>query len=121
MSKALSDFDQSARSWLVGAEFLANIGTSLITTIAKVAQQTKHLSADQLESYGLLQYERLERVYGAEVVDKRNDARRMVEQLEKKTPELKNLLRSKSPGDNAEIASLLIQQAERYWIRRKGR
>ncbi len=121
MSKALSDFDQSALSWLVGAKFPANIGNSLITTIAKVAQQTKHLSADHLEGYGLLQYERLEQVYGAELEDNLNAAGRMVEQLEKKTPGLKNLLRSKGLGDNAEIASLLIQQAERYWIRRKGR
>jgi hypothetical protein len=96
-------------------------GNGLISTIAKVAQQTKHLSADQLESYGLEQYARLERVYGAELEDRLNAAGRMVEVLEKKQPGLKNLLRSKGLGDNAEIAQLLIQQAERYWLRRKGR
>jgi hypothetical protein len=53
--------------------------------------------------------------------NKLHAAGRMVEELEKKQPGPKNLLRSKGLGDNAEIASLLIQQAERYWIRRKGR
>ena len=121
MTPELKQFDTSARTWLNQAEFPATIGNGLISTIAKFAQQTKHLSADQLESYGLLQYERLERVYGAELEDKLNAAGRMVEVLKKKQPGLKNLLRSKGLGDNAEIASLLIQQAERYWIRRKGR
>ena len=121
MTPELQHFDTSARSWLNQAEFPATIGNSLISMVSKVAQQTQHLSADQLESYGLLQYERLERVYGAELEDKLNAAGRMVEQLETKTPGLKNLLRSKGLGDNAEIASLLMQQAERYWLRRKGR
>jgi hypothetical protein len=121
MTPELKQFDTSARSWLNKAEFPATIGNGLISTIAKVAQKTKHLSADALESYGLLQYERLERVYGAELEDKLNATGRMVEQLEKKTPGLKNLLRSNGIGDNAEVASLLIQQSERYWIRRKGR
>jgi hypothetical protein len=121
MTPELKQFDTSARSWLNQAEFPASIGNSLITTITKVAQQTKHLSADQLESYGLLQYERLERVYGAELEDKLNAAGRMVEQLEKAKPGVKNLLRARGLGDNAEIASLLIQQSQRYWLRRKGR
>ena len=121
MTPELQQFDTSARSWLNQAEFPATIGNSLITTIAKVAQQTQHLSADQLESYGLLQYERLERVYGAELEDKLNAAGHMVVEIDKKTPGLKNLLRSKGLGDNAEVAQLLIQQAERYWLRRKGR
>jgi hypothetical protein len=119
MTKELQQFDTTASSWIVGAEFPANIANSLVSTIAKVAQQTKHLSADQLESYGLLQYERLGRVYGAELENKLNAAGRMVEELE--TKQQGNLLRSKGLGDNAEIPSLFIQQAERYWIRRKGR
>ena len=121
MTPELKQFDTSARSWLNQAEFPATIGNSLISMVAKVAQQTQHLSADQLESYGLLQYALLERVYGAELEDKLNAAGRMVEVLEKTQPGLKNLLRSKGLGDNAEIASLLMQQAERYWLRRKGR
>ena len=121
MTPELQHFETSARAWLNQAEFPATLGNGLISTIAKVAQQTQHLSADQLESYGLLQYEILERVYGAELEDKLNAAGRMVEVLEKTQPGLKNLLRSKGLGDNAEIASLLMQQAERYWLRRKGR
>jgi hypothetical protein len=45
----------------------------------------------------------------------------MVEVLEKTKPGLKNLLRSKGLGDNAMVASLLIQQSEGSWVWRKGR
>lgn len=121
MTPELKQFDESARTWLVGAEFPATLANSLVTTISKVAQQTKHLNADALESYGLLQYERLEKIYGDKLEEKLNAAGKMVQELEKKTPGLNNLLKSKGLGDNAEVASLLIQQAERYWIRRKGR
>lgn len=121
MTKELQQFDTTARTWLAGAEFPASLGNSLISAITKTAQATKHLSADQLESYGLVEYAKLERVYGAELEDKLNAAGRLVAQLEKKTPGLKNLLRSKGLGDNAMVAQLLIQQAERYWLRRKGR
>ena len=50
--------------------------------------------------------------------EKLRQAGRMVEALEKKTPGLKNLLKSKGLGDNALIASMLIQQAERWHARR---
>jgi hypothetical protein len=46
-------------------------------------------------------------------------AGRMVEALEAKQQGLKNLLRSKGVGDNALVTSLLIEQSERYWARRR--
>jgi len=42
----------------------------------------------------------------------------MVEVLDAKTPGLKSFLRSHGIGDSAVVASLLIQQAERYHARR---
>jgi hypothetical protein len=45
----------------------------------------------------------------------------MVVALDKKQPGLKNLLRSRGLGDNAMVASMLIQQSERWHARRKGR
>ena len=121
LTKEQQQFDTLARGWMVDAEFPASIGTGLADTISKVAQQTQHMNADELESYGQAQYRLLERVYKDQLEDKLRAAGRMVEQLEKKTPGLNNLLRSKGLGDNAEVASLLMQQAERYWLRRKGR
>ncbi len=121
MTKELQQFDTSARTWLSQAEFPANLGNSLITNIEKVAQATKHMSADQLDSYGLVEYEKLQRVYGDTLEEKLNAAGRMVVALDQKTPGLKNLLRSKGIGDNAMIASMLIQQSERWHLRRKGR
>jgi hypothetical protein len=121
MTPELQQFDQSARTWLSGAEFPANLGNSLITNIEKVAQTTKDMTPDQLESYGYAEFAKLETVYGPALDDKLRAAGRMVVALDQKTPGLKNLLKSKGIGDNAMIASLLIQQSERYWARRKGR
>lgn len=121
MSAEMKAFDSSARTWLSQAEFPANLGNSLITTIAKTAQATKHMNATQLEEYGYAEYAKLERVYGSELEKKLQAAGRMVEALDAKQPGLKNLLKSKGLGDNAMVASLLIQQAERWHARRKGR
>jgi hypothetical protein len=54
MTKERAQFDQSARAWLVGAEFPTNLGNSLITNIEKVAQATKAMTPEQLESYRLV-------------------------------------------------------------------
>jgi hypothetical protein len=79
------------------------------------------MNADQLESYGHAEFAKLERAYGPALDDKLRAAGRMVHELDQNTPGLKNLLRSRGLGDTAMIASLLIQQSERYWARRKGR
>ena len=90
-----------------------------ISNIEKVAQPTKAMTPDQLESYGMGEYEKLQQVYGDKLEGKLTSAEHMVEVHEKRTPGLKSLLRSKGLGDNALIASMLIGQAERYWARRR--
>jgi hypothetical protein len=120
MTPEMKQFDQSARSWLSGAEFPRDIGNSLVTAITKTAQQTKAMNENQLEEYGYAEYQKLERAHGEKLDERLKKAGEMVEQLENATPGLKNLLRSKGIGDNALIASMLIGQSERYWARRKG-
>ena len=93
----------------------------MITEISRVARQTKGMTPDQLESYGMTEYEKLQRAYGDKLEEKLSAAGHMVVALDQKTPGLKNLLRSRGLGDSALIASMLIGQAERYWARRKGR
>ena len=121
MTPELKQFDQSARSWIVGAEFPANLGNSLVTAISKVAQQTKSMTPDQLESYGLVEYDKLIRAYGGEdkLQEKLQQAAVMIHELDKKQPGLKNLLRSKGIGDNALVVAQIIGQSERYWTRRR--
>ena len=51
MTNELAKFDQSAREWLVGAEFPTDLGNSLITAITKSAQATKGMNDNELESY----------------------------------------------------------------------
>ena len=119
MTPEMKQFDTTARTWLSEAQFPRELGNSLINTVAKVAQHTRVMTPDQLESYASSEFAKLEQVFGATLDDKLRAAGRMVEELERKQPGLKNLLRSKGLGDNAMIASLLIQQAERYWARRR--
>jgi hypothetical protein len=110
----LKAFDTNARTWLSDAQFPRDVGTSLVNAIAKVAQQTQRMNPDELETYGYAELAKLEKAYGPALDEKLRQAGRMVEALEKKTPGLKNFLKSKGLGDNAFIVSMLIQQAERW-------
>jgi len=113
MTPEMTAFDQSARAWLTGAEFPATLGNSLITTIERTVQQTKHMTPAQLESYGLVEFEKLTRAYGGEdnLQEKLYAAAVMIEALDKNTPGLKTLLKSKGIGDNALVVSQLIGKA----------
>lgn len=71
----------------------------------------------QLDDYGYAEVGKLQRAYGATLDDKLRAAGRMVQELEAKQPGLNNLLKSKGIGDNALVASMLIQHAKRYWSR----
>ncbi len=57
--------------------------------------------------------------HGFTLEERLSEAGRMVEEIEQTTSGLKNLLQSKGIGDSAMIANLLIQQAQRYWARRR--
>ena len=118
MTPKLKAFDSSARTWLSGAGFPRETGNSLVNAIAKVTQQTQHMTADQLESYGHAEFEKLQKAYGPALEEKLRSAAVMINQLEQWQPGLKNLLKSHGIGDNALVASLLIQQAARYHARR---
>jgi hypothetical protein len=121
MTKELTALDSSARAWLSGGDFDRTLGNSLVSAIERTVQTTKGMNEDQLESYGYAEYQKLERAYGSELDDKLQAAGRMVEELDKKSPGLKSLLRARGIGDNAMVASMLIQQSERWHARRKGR
>lgn len=117
MPQALQQFDQSARTWLSGAEFPCEHGISLVNAIAKTVQHPHKMTPALLDEYGYAEFANLEKDYGSELGSTSRPASRMVETLEKTKPGLKNLLCSKAIGDNALVASLLIGQSERYWVR----
>jgi hypothetical protein len=121
MSTEMKIFDQSARIWLSGAEFPRELGNSLVSAIERTAQTTKAMNADELESYGHAEYQKLERAYGSELESKLQAAGRMVDALDNKQLGLKNLLRSKGIGDNVLVVAQIIGQAERWHACRKGR
>ena len=118
MTPELKAFDQSARTWMSGAGFPRDVGNSLVNAIAKTAQLTKDMNADQLEQYGADEFAKLERAHGSALDDKLRAAGRMVEDLERKQPGLKQLLKSKGIGDSAMVANLLIAHAQIYHARR---
>jgi len=62
------------------------IGNSLVNVIAKTAQLIKQMTAEQLDSYGVAEYAKLNKVYGATLDDKLQAAGCMVEVLELKQP-----------------------------------
>jgi hypothetical protein len=118
-SPELKAADESARTWLSSAGFDQQLGNSLVNTIEQVARQTKNMTDQQLEKFKDTEWERLRQVYGKELESRLSEAGRMVEEIERQRPGLKNMLQSKGLGDSSLVSSLLIQQAERYWIRRK--
>jgi hypothetical protein len=121
MTKALAEFDSSARTWLSAAEFPRELGNSLITQIEWTVQATKGMTTDQLESYGMVEYEKLERAYGDTLEEKLRTAAVMIDALDKKQPGLKHLLQSNGIGDNALVVAQILAQSEHWPARRKGR
>ena len=111
------EFDTAARTWLSESGMPREIGNSLVHAVDRAAKETGHMDEAALERYGHQQYAILERTYGADLESKLQQAGAMVQELEKKQPGLNALLRS-AVGDDARVASLLIQQSERYWARR---
>ena len=119
MTKELKEFDTSARTWLSSAGFPRETGNSLVTTIAKVAQQTQHMTPDQLEQYGFAQFEKLQKAHGPALEEKLRAVDRMVQVLEAKQPGLVRLLKSKGIMDNAMVANMLIAHAQIFHARKR--
>ena len=66
----VKQFDQSARTWLAGAQFDRMTGNSLVNTIDRVAQQTHKMTPEQLHFYGETEYAKLEKAYGPKLEEK---------------------------------------------------
>jgi hypothetical protein len=106
---------------LSGAEFTRDSCNSLITQIERTVHATKGMTPEQLESYGLVEYEKLARAYGDTLDEKLRAAAVMIDALDKTQPGLKQLLQSNGIGDNALVVAQLIGQSECWHARRKGR
>jgi hypothetical protein len=119
MTKELRKFDTSARTWMSGAGLPRELGNSLVTQISRVTQQTQRMSPDELITYGENEFAKLEKAFGPKLEEKLHSAALMIHDLDLKQPGLKNLLRSKGIGDNALIASMLMQHASVYHARKR--
>ena len=111
-------FDANARGWLGGAGFPRDLGNSLVNAITKTLTHTRAMTADQLEQYGHKEFEKLQKAHGKKLDERLRDTARMLDDLERKTPGLKQLLKSRGIGDNAMVANMLIAHAQIYHARR---
>ena len=117
--KEVRDFDANARGWMADAEFPTGHGNALVSAVSKVLDRTQAMNADQLDQYGADEYVKLQRVYGEALEEKLSAAGHLIAALEKTRPGLKQFLKTRGVGDSATVAALLVQQAERYWARKR--
>lgn len=64
MTPELKQSESTARAWLSGTESPRELGNSLVSQISRVAQQTQHLSPDELITFGESEYVKLQRAHG---------------------------------------------------------
>jgi hypothetical protein len=114
----VQQFDTAARGWLSESGMSREVGNSLVKAIDRVGHDTARMTEVERDAYGEREYERLVRCYGDTLGEKLRQANAMIQALEKTRPGLNRLL-SGPIGDNAMVASLLIQQAERYHARKR--
>ena len=117
MTPELKQFDASARTWLSTAGMPREFGNSLVSAITRVAQHTKAMTPDQLETYGVNEFQKLQRAHGPRLEERLHAAARMIHALDLKQRGLKNLLKSKGIGDSAMVVNMLIQHAQIYHAR----
>lgn len=114
----VKQFDSAARGWLSESGLSREVGNSLVHAIDRVGHDTAQMTAAELDAYGESEYTKLVRCYGDTLGEKLRQANAMIQALEKTRPGLNRLLAGPI-GDNALIASLLIQQAAVYHARKR--
>ncbi len=118
LSPEMMQFDSTARGWLSDAGFARGNGNSLVNAIAKTAQHTQRMTEAELDTYSAAEYAKLERVYGTHLEEKLQAAARMIDDLDRQRPGLKNLLRAKGIGDAAEVVNAILLHAPIYAARK---
>lgn len=77
------------------------------------------MTPDQLETYGVNEFQKLQRAHGPALDEKLQAVDRMVQVIEAKQPGLVRLLKSKGIMDNAMVANMLIAHAQIYHARKR--
>ena len=111
-------FDANARGWMADAGLSREQGNSLVATMSKMIQHTHPLSTNEREAYKDAENAKLEQLFGDKLQNELRPAARMIDELDRKRPGLKDFVRAH--GDNALFVTQLIQAAHIY-DKRKGR
>jgi hypothetical protein len=116
-------FEANARGWMGpdGAGLPLALGNTRVNTIAKVVQQTQHMTEGELETYRQTELAALQQAHGEKLQERLQAADDMIDQLEHQRPGLKHVLGSIGIGKNAMIWNVLMNHAPIYHARRKGR
>ena len=118
LPKEVQTADANLRGWMADAGLSREQGNSLVTTMSKMIQHTHPLSANEREAYKDAENAKLAKLFGDTWDDQLKPAARMIDELDRKRPGLKDFVRAH--GDNALFVTQLIQAA-RIYDKRKGR
>jgi hypothetical protein len=117
LTPKMQHFEGMTRTWLAGAEFPKPLGDSLVSQVDQVLRTTGTMNDEQLEEYGVREFQKLRGIYHDKLEEKLGRVKQMVDVLEAKQPRLKRFLQTKGIGDSEMVASLLVQQTERWHAR----
>jgi len=121
VSKEMEQWEQQRRGNLSDAGCSREVGNAVIQAVSRAADTISRMTPEQILSYRITENDKLAALFPDEATldRKLTAAGEMVKELETRNPGLQALLRG-PVGDTAAVALLLIQIAERYWMR-KGR
>lgn len=120
VSKETLAFDQQARGWLSEARFTKEIGSSLAREVDRVTVKHASMSEAEREIYKRTEFNKLERVWGSDTPKKIGAARRLVLELEAKSPGIVDVLERTGAGNSAIVIAQIAMQAERLLARKGG-
>lgn len=90
-----------------------------MTTIARVDEQTRGMTKEQLEGYRQTQLALLQRAHGEKLQERLHAVDDMIDELEVQQPGLLNLLGSNGIGRSAMVWNALISHVPIYHARKR--
>jgi hypothetical protein len=112
---------RTARTWLSAMGFSKENGQAVVNLIAKVAQQTQHMTLDQLETRRIGELKKMQRVHGEKLTERLQAYDDMLDTIDRLHPGVLDFLGSRGIGASATVVNMLLNHAPIYHARRKGR
>jgi hypothetical protein len=117
-TEATAAKDHLARGWMAEARLPVSIGNHIAAEVAAIADKWPAMNDSQRRVYAINERSKLDRLLGADAQVKIEGARRLVAELEAKSPGLVHLLEASGAGNSAAVVVMLAQHAARLAARR---